>query len=393
MCTLLDELSIERPIRIGIIGGGQLGKMISQEAKRMFFTVNILDPNKDCPAATLSDKLIIGDFKDEQKIYELAEYSDIITYEIELANSKALQKLERQNYPICPSPHSLYIIQNKFRQKTFFKQNEIPVTEFSKIDSQNDFIDTAYKFGFPFMLKASEESYDGRGNYLVKTNEDIPVALKYFKDKEIFAEKFVDFKNEISIMAARNKQGQIESFPIAENIHNNNILDTTIVPANIPLKVENEAKIIAEKVMKTLNDVGIFGIEMFVSKTDEVFINEIAPRPHNSGHYTIEGCSISQFEQHIRAILNFPLAKPELLRPTIMKNILGPTNLKGNYKFIGLSKLLSLPFTKIHIYGKQQTSPGRKLGHITCTGDTIDQVIDRSIKAKNSLEIIQSSLI
>ncbi|HJT83678.1 MAG TPA: 5-(carboxyamino)imidazole ribonucleotide synthase [Nitrososphaeraceae archaeon] len=392
MCTFLNELTIEHPIRIGIIGGGQLGKMISQEAKRMFLTVNILDPNKDCPASTLCDKLIVGDFKDEQKIYELSKYSDIITYEIELANSKALKNLESQNYPIYPSPHSLYIIQNKFRQKTFFKQNNLPVTEFSRTQSLKDLIDIACKFGFPFMLKASEESYDGRGNYLVKSKEDILVAFQHFKDKDTFAEKFVDFKNEISIMVARNQQGQIESFPIAENIHFNNILDTTIVPANISLKVQKDAKVIAENVMKCLNDVGIFGIEMFVSKTDEVFINEIAPRPHNSGHYSIEGCSISQFEQHIRAILNFPLGKPELLRPTIMKNILGPPNIKGNYKFIGLSKLLSIPFTKIHIYGKQQTSPGRKLGHITCTGETINQVTDRSIKAKNSLEIIQSTL-
>ena len=392
MCTLLNELTIQRPIRIGIIGGGQLGKMIPQEAKRMFLTVNILDPNKDCPASTLCDKLIIADFKDEQKIYDLAKYSDIITYEIELANSKALKNLESQNYPIYPSPHSLYIIQNKFRQKTFFKQNNLSVTEFSKTESLNDLIDIAGKFGFPFMLKASEESYDGRGNYLVKSKEDIPVAFKHFKDKDTFAEKFVDFKNEISIMVARNQQGQIESFPIAENIHFNNILDTTIVPANISLKAQKDAKVIAEKVMECLKDVGIFGIEMFVSKTDEIFINEIAPRPHNSGHYSIEGCSISQFEQHIRAILNFPLARPELLRPTIMKNILGPPNIQGNYKFIGLSKLLSIPSTKIHIYGKQQTSPGRKLGHITCTGDTINQVTDRSMTAKNSLEVIQSSL-
>jgi len=182
-------------------------------------------------------------------------------------------------------------------------------------------------------------------------------------------------------MVARNKEGQIESFPIAENIHKNSILDTTIVPATISSKVQDEAKHIAKKVMECLNDIGIFGLEMFVSKSDEVFINEIAPRPHNSGHFSIEGCSISQFEQHLRAILNLPLAKPELLRPTVMKNILG-TNFNGNYKFIGLSKLLSIPSTKIHIYGKKQTSPGRKLGHITCTGDTLDEVLNRASTAK-----------
>jgi 5-(carboxyamino)imidazole ribonucleotide synthase len=256
-----------------------------------------------------------------------------------------------------------------------------------KIISQKDLVNAAEKFGFPLMLKASEESYDGRGNYLIKSKEDIPIAFNYFKDREIFAEKFIDFKKEISIMVARNREGQIESFPIAENIHKNNILDTTIVPARISSQVQDKARHIAEMVMKCLNDIGIFGLEMFVSKNDQVFINEIAPRPHNSGHYSIEGCSISQFEQHIRAILNLPLIKPELLRPTVMKNILG-TNFKGNYKFVGLSKLLSIPSTKIHIYGKKQTSPGRKLGHITCTGKNLDEVLDRASKAKNSIDLV-----
>jgi 5-(carboxyamino)imidazole ribonucleotide synthase len=387
MFSLLDELSIDNPFKIGIIGGGQLGKMIAQEAKRMFLNVNILDPNEDCPASTICDKLIIADFKDEEKIYELAKQSDLITYEIELANSSALKKLESRHYPIYPSPHSLHIIQNKFRQKNFFKQNNLPVTEFMKIYSQNDLLDVAKKFGYPIMLKASEASYDGRGNYVIKSQDDIPIAFNYFKDQEIFTEKFIDFKKEISIMVARNKEGQIESFPTAENIHKNSILDTTIVPATISSKVQDEAKHIAKKVMECLNDIGIFGLEMFVSKSDEVFINEIAPRPHNSGHFSIEGCSISQFEQHLRAILNLPLAKPELLRPTVMKNILG-TSFKGNYKFIGLSKLLSIPSTKIHIYGKKQTSPGRKLGHITCTGDTLDEVLNRASTAKNSIEIV-----
>jgi 5-(carboxyamino)imidazole ribonucleotide synthase len=391
MCTLLDEFSIHNPIKIGIIGGGQLGKMIAQEAKRMFLSITILDPNRDCPASTVCDKLIVADFKDEEKIYELAKNCDIITYEIELGNSKALKNLESKNYPIFPSPHSLYIIQNKFRQKIFFKENNLPVTEFTKISSQDDLSHAATKFGYPIMLKASEESYDGRGNYLIKSKDDIPIAYSYFQNRDIFTEKFVDFKMEISIMVARNKEGQIESFPIAENIHKNNILDTTIVPANISSKVQDDAKLIAEKVMNCLNDVGLFGIEMFVSKSDEVFINEIAPRPHNSGHYSIEGCSISQFEQHIRAILNLPLSKPKLLRPTVMKNILGPANFKGNYKFIGLSHLLSIPFTKIHIYGKQLTAPGRKLGHITCTGETLDEAINRSFKAKNSIKIIQTN--
>lgn len=388
MSTLLDEISLHHPLKIGIIGGGQIGKMIAQEAKRMSIKVVILDPTKNCPASTVCDKLIVADFKNEDKIRELAKYSDVITYEIELANSEALKNLESKKYPIFPSPHSLYLIQNKYRQKKFLQENKLPVPEFKKITSINDLSFIAEKFEYPLMLKASEDSYDGRGNYLIKCKEDIPIAYNSFDNREIFAEKYVDFKTEISIMVARNKKGQIETFPIAENIHKNNVLDTTLVPANISPKIYKDAEIIAKNVVACLNDIGIFGIEMFVSNKDDIFINEIAPRPHNSGHYSIEGCSISQFEQHIRTILNLPLIKPELLRPTVMKNILGPPNFSGNYRIRGMSKLLSIPSTKIHLYGKSLTSPGRKLGHITCTGTTLDEVIKRSSFAKNSIEII-----
>jgi 5-(carboxyamino)imidazole ribonucleotide synthase len=388
MSALIDEISLHHPPKIGIIGGGQIGKMIAQEAKRMSLKVVILDPTKNCPASTVCDKLIVADFKNEDKIRELAKYSDVITYEIELANSKALKNLESKKYPIFPSPHSLYLIQNKFRQKKFLQENKLPVPEFKKITSINDLSFIAKRFEYPLMLKASEDSYDGRGNYLIKCKEDIPIAYKSFDNREIFAEKYVDFKTEISIMVARNKKGQIETFPIAENIHKNNVLDTTLVPANISPKIYKDAEIIAKNVVACLNDIGIFGIEMFVSTKDDIFINEIAPRPHNSGHYSIEGCSISQFEQHIRTILNLPLIKPELLRPTVMKNILGPPNFSGNYRIRGMRKLLSIPSTKIHLYGKSLTSPGRKLGHITCTGPTLDEVIKRSSYAKNSIEII-----
>ena len=387
MSALLDELSLGNQTKIGIIGGGQIGKMIAQEAKRMSIKVIVLDPSEDCPASTICDQIIVGDFKNEDKIRELAKYSDVITYEIELANSKALKNLEEENYPIFPSPHSLYTIQNKFRQKIFLKENNLPVPRFKKLDSVNDFLMVAKELGFPFMVKACEDSYDGRGNYLIKSNDDIFNAYDSFNNREIFAEQFVDFKKEISIMVARNKKGQIESFPLVDNIHQNNILDTTIAPTNVSSKIKQASEIIAKKVVTCLNDIGIFGIEMFVSKNDEVFINEIAPRPHNSGHYSIEGCSISQFEQHIRAILNFPLSKPELLRPSVMKNILGPPNFSGNYRIKGLSTLLSIPSTKLHIYGKQESRPGRKLGHITCTGPTLDVAMKRCSDAKNSIEI------
>lgn len=388
MNGILNHLSISNPITIGIVGGGQLGKMLAQEAKRMALKVAILDPSKDCPASTLCNKLVIGDFKDEAKIYELARESDIVTYEIELANSTALRNLDLKKYPIYPSPYTLKIIQNKFRQKTFLLKNKIAVTDFCKIESKEDFLLAIKKFGFPLIIKASEDSYDGRGNFLVSSETQIDKAYSYFNNKEKFAEKFVDFTKEISILVARNKSGQTVSFPVAENLHRYNILDTTIVPARISDQAKINARKIAEKVASSIKDVGIFGIEMFVTKNDDILINEIAPRPHNSGHYTIEGCSVSQFEQHIRSILNLPLAVPELLRPVVMKNILGPDGLCGNYKIRGLKNLFSIPGVKIHIYGKKITKPKRKLGHIIATGSSITEALERANKSKNSIDII-----
>ena len=387
MKDILDYFSISNPITIGIIGGGQLGKMLAQEAKRMSFKIVILDPSNDCPASNICNKLIIGDFKDEERIYELARYSDIITYEIELANSTALGNLEVKKYPIYPSPKTLKIIQNKFRQKTFLKENKILVPNFCKIESKQDLISSIKKFGFPIVIKASEDSYDGRGNFLISSEKQIDKGFSYFLNKEKFAEQFVNFTNEISVIVARNKSGQTISFPVAENIHHDNILDTTIVPARISHKVKLNARKIAEKTASHLNDVGIFSIEMFVTNNDEVLINEIAPRPHNSGHYTIEACSVSQFEQHIRAILNFPLATPELIRPVVMKNILGPPDLCGNYMIRGLKDFFSIPGVKLHMYGKKITMPKRKLGHIIATGNSIEEALQRAQKSKNSIAI------
>ncbi|NOJ29686.1 MAG: 5-(carboxyamino)imidazole ribonucleotide synthase [Nitrososphaeraceae archaeon] len=380
--------SSSSPIRLGIIGGGQLGKMIAQEAVKMSISVIILDPTPNCPASQVCKEQIIADFKEENAIKELSTKSDIITYEIELANSEALKTLQSSNYPIHPSPDTLRTIQNKYRQKVFLKKNNIPVVDFKLIKSKSDLFSLLDYYGFPLMLKASVDSYDGRGNYLIKSEEQISLGFKCFENREIFVEKFIDFKKEISVMVARNHDGKIESFPVVENIHVNNILSKTIAPADISKITESKAKIIAEKTMNSLKGSGIFGIEMFVTKNDDVLVNEIAPRPHNSGHYTIESCSISQFEQHIRAVFNLPLMKPELLRPAVMINILGPENATGTYEVRGIESMFSIPGVKFHLYGKKTSSPRRKLGHITATGKTIAEANSRAEQAINSIEII-----
>src|ERR687892_1525753 len=382
-----DWMEIQNPISIGIIGGGQLGKMIAQEAKRMSFRVIILDPSPDSPASSVSDECIIADFKDGDAITTLANKSDVLTYEIELANSDILENLSSKNFIVHPSPQTLRIIQNKFRQKTFLKDHGIPVAEFDLVKSKKDLSNLCNRFGYPSILKVCENSYDGRGNYIISSVNNIHEYYEYLSERQCMVEKFIPHDKEISVMIARNCSGQISSFPIAENIHRNSILDTTIVPARISDNATAKAEELAEKTMQALKGSGIFGIEMFLTRDEDVLINEIAPRPHNSGHYSIEACSISQFEQHLRAILDLPLPKPELLSPVVMINILGPDDCNGPYTIKGLKDILSIAGVKLHIYGKKISRPKRKLGHITVTANSVEKAMARAEKIKNVLKI------
>ncbi|HXV45487.1 MAG TPA: 5-(carboxyamino)imidazole ribonucleotide synthase [Nitrososphaera sp.] len=385
-----DILAIDRPFCVGIIGGGQLGKMIAYEARRMSLRVVVLDPTEGCPASRIADEQIVADFKDESAIMKLAEKCDVLTYEIELANSAALKELELKNYPVRPAPETLRTIQNKYRQKSFLKEHGIAVPDFALVRSEDHLQELCKKFGFPAMLKACEDSYDGRGNFLITSKNKVHEAFSYFEGRECMLEKFVSFTKEISIMVARNPSGQIESFQVAENVHKNNILDSTVVPARISRKVELKAKRTAERTMQVLHGAGIFGIEMFVTKKGDVLVNEIAPRPHNSGHYTNEACSVSQFEQHLRAVLDLPLSKPELLSPAVMVNILGPEGSNGPYAVKGLTRLMKLPGVKLYIYGKKTARPRRKLGHITATARTVKKALARAAKARKAIELVSA---
>jgi 5-(carboxyamino)imidazole ribonucleotide synthase len=387
----VDELSISKPLSVGIIGGGQLGKMIALEAKRMALKICILDPIKSCPASSISDELIVADFKDERAIRILASKSDVLTYEIELANSELLIDLEsrRRNF-VNPSPDTLRIIQDKFKQKSFLQENNIKVPAFDLVDSEEHLFELCEDYGFPVILKACQDSYDGRGNYLIRSKAEISKAFSHMvaEKRQTMLEKFVKFRKEISIMVARNAGGQITSFPVVENIHNDHILSMTIVPARVSERVANKARKMAEKTLAALKGAGIFGIEMFVTDEDEVMINEISPRPHNSGHYSIDACSISQFEQHLRAILDLPLSEPRMLCPAaVMLNVLGPENYVGPYAIRGLRNLFAIPRLKLHIYGKKISKPRRKLGHITLVGDSLDETLLRANMAKKTIKV------
>lgn len=373
-------------ITLGIIGGGQLGKMIGIEAKRMSLNLAYLDPDETCPASTIADQMIVSDFKDEKSILELARKSDVLTYEIELANSLVLKDLESRGYAVHPASGVLNTIQNKLRQKRFLKTKGIPVPEFEEVTSVEQARKICKEFDYPLVLKACEDSYDGRGNFLIRSSGDVERGIRYFEGRKCMLEKFIRFSKEVSVMVARNTRGQIVSFPLVQNIHTNGILDTTIVPAGVNGKVESTAKSIAEKVVKSLKGVGIFGIEMFLDD-NKLMINEIAPRPHNSGHYSIEACSVSQFELHIRAILGLPLVKPRLMSPVVMMNILGIPNYTGEYSFKGIDKALTIPGLKLHFYGKRITKPQRKLGHFTVTAENIEEALSRARRVRNLLTV------
>ena len=371
---------------LGIIGGGQLGMMITEAAQNLeeVSKIIVLDPTENCPAAKVGAEQIVADFKDEDAIKKLSELSDIITYEIESGNSDVLKKLEAHT-EINPSPDTLRIIQDKLLQKQFLKEHDIAVAEFVKIENKNELIEVIDKMGLPVLLKTRRDAYDGRGNYKINSKSEIDDALDLFTGKPLMVEKFVKFEKEVSVIAARNTKGEIATYPVVENIHENNILRTTIAPGRVSEKVKKQAEKIAEKTMEVLHGAGVFGIEMFVTPDDEILINEIAPRVHNSGHHTLQSCDTSQFEQHLRAILGMELGNSSIKSPTIMYNILGPKTFKGEYNV--LFKKQDNVYLKM--YGKLESKPQRKIGHINIV-DIENKGMDELF---NQLEELKSNLV
>ena len=372
---------------LGVIGGGQLGLMLTEAANQMpeyISQVVVLDPTPNCPASQAGAKQIIADFKDENAILDLAEKSDIITYEIESGNSDVLKKLENKSI-INPSPDTLKIIQDKLEQKKFLLKNKIPIAEFAEINNLNELKKIITDFGLPVLLKVRKDAYDGRGNYKISSIDEISKAYSSFTNKPLMVEKFVDFKMEVSVIASRNTNGEILTYPVVENIHEENILRMTIAPARVSDIVRNKAESIAHNTMEVLKGAGVFGIEMFVTNNDEVLINEIAPRVHNSGHHTLQSSKTSQFEQHLRAILGLKLGSTELIHHTVMYNILGPANFHGKYKPI----IINADDVFLKMYGKEISKTKRKLGHFNVVdiddSKNTEKLLDRVNEIKNSI--------
>ena len=374
--------------KIGIIGGGQLGKMMILDAKRYGYYIVTLDPTKDCPSHALSDEHIIADFDDAVAIRELANKVDVMTYEFEHIHVDILKVLEKEGHTIYPTPESLATIQNKFSQKTSLFEGGIPVPDFYEVTCIEDILRIGESFGYPMMLKTCTGGYDGKGNFLIKAVAEVESAYEQLGSGKhpLMVERFVDFDLEISVLACRGIDGTLAIYPVGENKHVNSILDETAVPANISDNCTKKAMTMATEVMNIFHGVGMFCVELFVTKDEKLYVNEVAPRPHNSGHYTIEACLTSQFENHIRAIVGLPLGDVTLRTPVVMKNLLGEAT--GICKVVGLEKACQVSKAKVHLYGKKEVKPYRKMGHITAIGSSVDEARTAAESAFSKIKII-----
>ena len=372
-------------LRIGIIGGGQLGKMMTQEAKKMGFYVTILDPTPNSPASQLADEQLVGGFHDRNKIKELVERCDVTTYDIEDIDAVALKELVEAGHLIHPSPQILEIIQDKWKQKEVLGRSGIPIARYRKVE-EGALAAAVEEFGFPVVQKACRGGYDGRGVFVIRTRDDTGRALKV----ESFLEEFVAIEKELAVMVARSAAGEIKCHPVVEMAFDEaaNICDMVVAPAQVAQKTQDESRQIAVAVVESLGGAGIFGIEMFLDKAGNVLVNEIAPRPHNSGHYTIEACVTSQFEQHIRAIMGLPLGSTELLTPAVMINILGGEGYEGPAIFQGIRETLQIPGAALHLYGKRITRPFRKMGHVTVVDKDVENALEKAQRIKTLLRVV-----
>lgn len=367
--------------KIGIIGGGQLAKMMLQEAKRMGFYIEIYDPNPNSPASILADNYVKGSFQDEEKLYSFCLRNDFITYDLEHINTTPLKKALNKNPNIYPSPYTLEILQDKLKQKEFLSSKKIPVPKFSYFRDISEIKNTS----FPFVQKSRLGGYDGKGVRIIKNKSSSNYAIK----NDFIIEEKIDIFKEIAVVGARSKRGEIKLYEPCEMIFNKegNLCDMVIAPARLDRHISQRAKEIGYEVIKILKDIGIFAIEMFLSKDKKLYVNEIAPRPHNSAHYTIESCLTSQFEQHIRAIVGLPLGDTSLITPAVMVNLIGGKNTKGKPVIIGLEKALKIPGMHFHFYGKEEIRPMRKMGHFTITSNEISDAIKKANLAKKIIKL------
>ena len=374
-------------LNIGIIGGGQLGKMILSESNRMSLKTSVLDSNKNSPCKNLTNNFFVGDLNNYNDVLEFGKKCDIITFEIEHINVDALTELQKIGKKVYPKPETLSIIQDKSKQKKFYSENNLPTSEFkfySNINELNNHVNDG-KIDFPCVWKKTRFGYDGFGVKILKSKSDI----LDLPDCEMIIEDYVPFKKELAVIVARNLNGDIKTYETVEMEFNSdsNQVEFVISPSRISDELKLRAKEIAIETTKKIDNIGLLAVEMFLTENDEILINEVAPRPHNSGHFTIEACPTSQFEQHLRSILNLPLGNTTHNNFAIMLNLVGDNGFDGNVFYENLESAYNEINTHVHIYGKEKTRPNRKMGHITIICDKFEDAYNKAVYIKSKIKV------
>ncbi|MCB0479440.1 MAG: 5-(carboxyamino)imidazole ribonucleotide synthase [Crocinitomicaceae bacterium] len=370
--------------KIGIVGGGQLGRMFFQEAINFDVECHFLDGDKNAPCSSISPNFVNGSILDFDQVYAFGKNKDVVSIEIENVNVEALKKLEAEGIKVFPQPHIIEMIQDKGLQKEFYRDHGIPTADFFLVNNRNEI--SNYVSEIPFMQKMRKGGYDGKGVTPIKHEDDVAGGF----DVPSVLEKFVDFDKEISVIVARNEKGQVNSFPVVECEFNPeaNLVEFLFSPADVSQTIEKEACQIAEDLIKKLEMVGILAVEMFLTKEGKVLVNEIAPRPHNSGHQTIEGNVTSQYEQHLRSIIGLPLGDTSITLPSVMINLLGEKGFEGPVVYDKLDEVTAISGVKPHIYGKKETKPFRKMGHITIIDKDLEKAKEKARFVKETIKVI-----
>ncbi len=374
--------------KLGILGGGQLGKMLLNETRKFDIYTCVLDPSEDAPSRIACNEFTKGDLMDYHTVVDFGMRVDVLTIEIENVNADALETLEKAGIKVYPSSKTLRIIQNKATQKLFYVDNSIPIADFVRFAYVSQIEDAIDNGGLklPFVWKAAQFGYDGNGVKIVRSKDD----LKYLKDGECIAETLIPFKNELAVIVSRNANGEVKTYPVVEmEFHPEaNQVEYVICPARIDTLVAMKAQEIALQVSRAYNHVGLLAVEMFQTEDDMILVNEVAPRPHNSGHHTIESSYTSQFEQHVRCILNLPLGKTDNKVAGVMVNLVGADGFNGNVVYENIERIMDMEGVTPHIYGKKQTHPFRKMGHVTIVNKDLNEARQIAEKVKKTIKVI-----
>jgi 5-(carboxyamino)imidazole ribonucleotide synthase len=367
---VLNKKTIIPGQTIGIIGGGQLGRMLAISAKEMGFNVAVLDPTPNSPCGQVSNIEITAEYNDLEAIKQLASVSDVITYEFENIDAVALNWLVEHSY-VPQGSDLLGTTQDRSTEKRAITEAGLPVAPYALVNSEEELVDAIEKIGIPCVLKTCRGGYDGKGQFVIRRREDWKDAVSLLRAGSCVLESWLSFEKELSVIVTRNGFGEVTTFPVAENIHVDNILHQTIVPARVSPDVEQKAIAYAKALAQHFHLIGTLAVEMFLTKSGDIYINELAPRPHNSGHYTINACVTSQFQQHVRAVCNWPLGSTELLKPVVMVNIL------GEHVQPILEKIPQLADAHLHLYGKKEAKWKRKMGHLTILAENVDVALKK----------------